>query len=47
MNILDVLHMLGWKIICADNYKKIYVITQTSETSARTSRSGGNLYRHD
>ena len=36
MNILDILHTLGWKIICADNYKKIYVITQTSERLART-----------
>ena len=35
MNILDILHTLGWKIISADNFKQIYVITQSSERLAR------------
>ena len=35
MNILDILHTLGWKIISADNFRQIYVITQSSERLAR------------
>ena len=35
MNILDILHALGWKIISADNFRQIYVITQSSERLAR------------
>ena len=35
MIILDILLTLGWKIISADNFKQIYVITQSSERLAR------------
>ena len=35
MNILDILHTLGRKIISADNFKQIYVITQSSERLAK------------
>lgn len=44
MNILEILKLLGWEIISADNKKQQYTITECSERIQRETEQNGIIY---
>lgn len=44
MNVLDILKLLGWEIIAADNDKKEYTIIESSERIQRETEQEGVIY---
>ena len=44
MNILEILKLLGWEIISADNKKQQYTITESIERVQRETEQDGRIY---